>query len=1139
MKKGILILTFLILALFSVSCIYAVDVNDTLAASEETGEIELSVNDEMSMDNLQTSEENTKLPVDENDETLSYQIDAEILTADQFTYSNLREQFNSGGNVTLTAGNYKYCDGDGDTIKINTSRVIDGNGAVIDMQNSGKQAFIVTGNSYVIIKNLTIKNANNNERSGGAINVNSFATLINCNFVNNHAKYGGAVFFMNEGEVINCNFADNSASQGGAVWMNSGPVTNCSFVNNTATDNGGAVYFKSKDGDVINCNFAGNSAVNDGGAIYCSQGWAVTADTCIFKTDSDTTFNTDILQPTLNADNFTTFYGLGEKLTFDLKTNANISVTNGNISISIYHKNNGSWVGNYSFQSGEGWIVDLSPGSYYAIFNTEYAKFQPINRTITVMPANFYALNHVINANDNPIINLTTNYYFDPENDSDFVNGIVIRRVVTINGNGHTINANGKSSIFSIRSMYSVLENITFVNSTHRGYSGGAVYFGHSGKVINCNFTDNHAEYGGAVFIMEEGEVINCNFADNSASQGGAVWMNSGPVRNCSFVNNTATDNGGAVYFKSKDGDVINCNFAGNSASQGGAIYCSQGWAVTADTCIFKTDSDTTFNTDILQPTLNADNFTTFYGSSEKFTFDLRTNISSIPVTNGNISISVYFKNNGSWICNYSCLSGEGWTVDLPVGFYYAIFDTEYAEFKPVNRTITITMPDISYYVNITSLTTNNRTVNITAESNIPENLFWNGKLLFILPNGKNISANYTSNGIWWAVHRFEVYDDYKISATYPELDNVAVNNGTIRITKADSTITVDKVVFNYGDSNISVKTEGAAGITAKIDGNDVAAAGFTILISGLNIGNHTLTVTTIADEDHNPVTKTVNITVNKADCILIVNDVELYYGESKNVTVTAEGAVNITAKIDGNNVTVTGFTIPISGLNPGTHTLTVTAVPDENHTEVTGNATITVNRLKTELTGNPITTTYDVNGYLVITLKDVYGNPLSGNTVLVDLNGVKTYTTDNNGQVKVPTKALAAKVYTARITFDGDAKYEKSSMDVKVTVNKAANPLKVKGKTLKVKFSKLKKKAVKVKVTKVVKFTKKGVGTLTYKKVKGNKKITINKKTGKVTIKKGLKKGNYKVKMKIKAKGNANYKPSAFKTITFKIKCQ
>ena len=51
------------------------------------------------------------------------------------------------------------------------------------------------------------------------------------------------------------------------------------------------------------------------------------------------------------------------------------------------------------------------------------------------------------------------------------------------------------------------------------------------------------------------------------------------------------------------------------------------------------------------------------------------------------------------------------------------------------------------------------------------------------------------------------------------------------------------------------------------------------------------------------------------------------------------------------------------------------------------------------------------------------------------------------------------------------------------------------------------------------------------------NKKITIAKKTGKVTVKKGLKKGTYKVKVIVKAKGNTNYKASAVKTVTFTIR--
>ena len=110
-------------------------------------------------------------------------------------------------------------------------------------------------------------------------------------------------------------------------------------------------------------------------------------------------------------------------------------------------------------------------------------------------------------------------------------------------------------------------------------------------------------------------------------------------------------------------------------------------------------------------------------------------------------------------------------------------------------------------------------------------------------------------------------------------------------------------------------------------------------------------------------------------------------------------------------------------------------------------------------------------------------------------------------------------------------------SASVTYKIAKAANPLKIKAKTATVKYSKRKKKAQTLKVSKVITFTKKGQGTLSYKKSSGNKKITINSKTGKVTVKKGLKKGTYKIKVKVRAAGNANYNASSWKTVTFKIK--
>ena len=47
--------------------------------------------------------------------------------------------------------------------------------------------------------------------------------------------------------------------------------------------------------------------------------------------------------------------------------------------------------------------------------------------------------------------------------------------------------------------------------------------------------------------------------------------------------------------------------------------------------------------------------------------------------------------------------------------------------------------------------------------------------------------------------------------------------------------------------------------------------------------------------------------------------------------------------------------------------------------------------------------------------------------------------------------------------------------------------------------------------------------------------KSSINKKSGKVTIKKGLRKGTYKVTVKVSAAGNADYK-SKTKEVTFKM---
>ena len=534
----------------------------------------------------------------------------------------------------------------------------------------------------------------------------------------------------------------------------------------------------------------------------------------------------------------------------------------------------------------------------------------------------------------------------------------------------------------------------------------------------------------------------------NCHGYGGAIYFTSsatsGTVTNCNFTNNTA-DNSGAVYFQST-GEVTNCNFVDNSATnRAGAIFSYERYT-TADTCIFKRNSGEDVNVVIYPPTLDVDDFTTFYGSGEKLTFDLKTNISNVPVTNGNISISVYFKDNETWVVNSSCLSGEGWIPDLPVGSYIAVFNTEYEKFQEINRTVTIEIPNVEYYINVSSLTSNNRTVNITAKSDIPKDILWDGKLLFILSDGTAdgmvIEANYAGNGAWWAEHAFNEYSVYQVSAAYDGLDDVTVKEGTITIIKADSTLKVDNMAFDYdatGSTNVSFTN--ASGVNASVVGQP-----------------------------------------------------------------------NAVVKVNGTNITV-------SGLNAGTYNLTVTTIVDDDHNPVTVNATITVNKLQTELSGNAITATYNVNSDLVVTLKDSNGNPVSGAKLIVDLNGAKTYTTDSNGQIKVSTKGLAPKTYTARITFDGNTNYEKSAKNVKVTVKKATPKLTAKKKTFKTSV-KTKKYTITLKDN-TGKAIKKAKVTL---KVKGKTyKATTNSK-GKAVFKiKNLKKkGTFKAT--ITYKGNKYY---------------
>ena len=174
---------------------------------------------------------------------------------------------------------------------------------------------------------------------------------------------------------------------------------------------------------------------------------------------------------------------------------------------------------------------------------------------------------------------------------------------------------------------------------------------------------------------------------------------------------------------------------------------------------------------------------------------------------------------------------------------------------------------------------------------------------------------------------------------------------------------------------------------------------------------------------------------------------------------------------------------------------------------------------------------TYSVNvaGKIVVLEKDISKAAVSGITtqtyngkqqrqekLVVKLSG-RTLVKDVDYQVLYSSLTNAG---TVKMTIKGIGEYEGSLVKT-FTRKKAKNTLTVKAYNKTVYYSKVKKAAQVVKPITIVKKQ----GTLTYTKMSGSStKLLLNKTTGKVTVKKGTKKGKYKIKIKVYASGNTNY---------------
>ena len=806
----------------------------------------------------------------------------------------------------------------------------------------------------------------------------------------------------------------------------------------------------------------------------------------------------------------------------------------------------------------------------------------------------FSDLNKLINEDysSNDTITLNGNYKYT-DGDDDFVHGIVINRGVTIDGNGFTLDGSNSARMFDVETNSEVIiKNINFINGHATGENiayfkdGGAIYSSNSAnsKVINCNFTNNIAEYDGGAIYGGRGTAINCTFIQNTAKKVYAGAISFYDAINCTFIRNTAKY-GGAIT----DSTAINCTFINNTAQGAGAMLRS-----TAVLCRFVEDSDTTSETNIVTPAFSVSDLTTVYHSGDKLLFNLTANNVNYDGFDAEIKI---FKGE-SLIKTIHALSGSdnGWVVDLPLGTYKAVLSLEsHPDVEPADATLTVTT-DGTTFTDLNELINGNSDDTITLDKNYTYNPdidsdFKNGVKIYrtvtIIGNGytidgagqarildlqqgkttlKNITFKNGSQSFFFGGGAIRCVALVEITnCTF--INNHAPSGGAVQLQGWDNVISDCVFIGNTADRGAAIELSTAAynNITGCVFyDNDI----FASQADGCEINNNIFFNSTIAFDwtrnynidnnwfgnnatnyDEMPVHEDYTInswlflnatadpdTISIIDTSDIIFKLYVYNPNSGDVSEYDSGLLypvnlNVTA-INGTinkNTVKLGEPIIFEPFALGSGSVTASI---ENATYM---SIITVNKIQTEITGNAITATYNVNKDLVITLKDSDGNPVSGVNVTVDLNGAKTYTTDSNGQVKVSSKGLAPKAYTAKITFNGNTNYAKSTKDIKVTVKKATPKLTAKKKTFKT-IPKTKKYTIVLKDN-TGKAIKKAKVTL---KVKGKTyKATTNSK-GKATFKitKLNKKGTYKAT--ITYKGNKYYKKVSKKAkikviVTFK----
>lgn len=733
---------------------------------------------------------------------------------------------------------------------------------------------------------------------------------------------------------------------------------------------------------------------------------------------------------------------------------------------------------------------------------------------LTASSKSFSDLNNLINDDSAFNIYLNDDYTYDSSTDSEFSKGIVISRSINIFGQGHTINANNRARIFNVTN-YVIFNNIKFINAN----SGmGAAITGDNYAVTDSYFANNHATVGGAA--MSGGYASNCIFKDNTADwYGGAIYK--GSADNCTFIGNSANE-GGAI----NDVYATKSTFSNNHAEKyGGAMYGSS-----AAECTFIGNSAKEFSGAVF----NA------YVADCNFINNTATHAGAV---------------GGGSNSAQNCIFTGNSAVEGGAAYGYTIYNSQFRKNHATKGGAMYT-GSTSGSVFEDNYATEDGGALLDAyavDCNFTRNTAKRGGAMF-QNSAKSCNFYYNSANYGGALYNAHAdkcklwYNSAKVQggaideggADSSDLRyNSAPNGGAVSLSDVYQCSIVENTATEYGGGAYKTSANGCLfqKNTAKYGGALSVSSSASGCIFKYNVAK------TTGGVKYDAYIANSEFEGNMPPYKLKVSDFTGIYGFGGNIHIGLYDSVdypvtgvNATIKVYNSKNAVIGKYKSEIGYNwfvnlPAGKYKAQISVDDDCY-EVDP-VKISINILKSSsIYVADVTTNYRAGKVLVVNLHDSAGTVIKYAKVSVNLAGItKSYVTDENGQVMVPTKTLAADTYVATIQFDGDSTYSGCSatanvivkkLTPKITASKATFKVKVKAKKYVVTLKDNKKKPIKsAKITIKVngktysaktsakgkatfslkKLTKKGTYSATVKYA-GNSKYNAVKKTVKIIVK-------------------------------------